>query len=226
MACQTFSIALQEFWQAASTLVRACCTCAWSGASASALSASSAASTVWSSIGHPAAHLSASTAQQLLSILVSLWRAIAGAAAWPCSPLLAVAPSYWCALALSLLALSIYSPPVWLARLAQRATGVIFDFVALADDDARRSGSSGTAQRLGGRRKFVALTIDDGPCPHTTQKVLEQLEKHGARATMFVIGSHVEEIDRIGAGSGKVDLGRQVLRNMVVQGHELGNHTW
>jgi peptidoglycan/xylan/chitin deacetylase (PgdA/CDA1 family) len=47
-----------------------------------------------------------------------------------------------------------------------------------------------------------------------------------AHATHFVIGSHVIQCDRVGAGIGRVSFGRTLLRQMLADGHELGNHTW
>lgn len=58
----------------------------------------------------------------------------------------------------------------------------------------------------------VALTFDDGPS-EWTDGLLDILAAHGARATFFVIGSLVD---------GRHD----VLRRMVAEGHEIGNHTW
>jgi peptidoglycan/xylan/chitin deacetylase (PgdA/CDA1 family) len=57
----------------------------------------------------------------------------------------------------------------------------------------------------------VTLTIDDGPDPLTTPPLLDLLERHGARATFFIITSRV-------AGN------EALLRRMVANGHELGNH--
>jgi peptidoglycan/xylan/chitin deacetylase (PgdA/CDA1 family) len=42
----------------------------------------------------------------------------------------------------------------------------------------------------GGRRRFVALTFDDGPGPYTG-KVLRELRRAGAHATFFVVGDSV-----------------------------------
>ena len=42
----------------------------------------------------------------------------------------------------------------------------------------------------GGRRRFVALTFDDGPGPYT-DKVLGELRRAGAHATFFVVGDSV-----------------------------------
>jgi peptidoglycan/xylan/chitin deacetylase (PgdA/CDA1 family) len=58
----------------------------------------------------------------------------------------------------------------------------------------------------------IALTFDDGPSAWT-EAVLDTLVVHGARATFFVIGSLAA--DRA-----------HVLQRMIVDGHEVGNHTW
>jgi peptidoglycan/xylan/chitin deacetylase (PgdA/CDA1 family) len=60
---------------------------------------------------------------------------------------------------------------------------------------------------------LVCLTFDDGPSPWTLP-ILEQLERHGARATFFAIG---EQIDAEGAAT---------LRRLVESGCEVQNHTW
>jgi peptidoglycan/xylan/chitin deacetylase (PgdA/CDA1 family) len=62
------------------------------------------------------------------------------------------------------------------------------------------------------RGKTVWLTIDDGPHPEDTPKLLELLKKHNARATFFVIGRQVEK---------HPELARAILRD----GHTLANHT-
>jgi peptidoglycan/xylan/chitin deacetylase (PgdA/CDA1 family) len=60
-------------------------------------------------------------------------------------------------------------------------------------------------------QKFIALTIDDGPNRVTTTKILDVLDKYGARATFFVIGENLR---------GNED----IVQRMVDNGHELGNH--
>jgi peptidoglycan/xylan/chitin deacetylase (PgdA/CDA1 family) len=66
-------------------------------------------------------------------------------------------------------------------------------------------GSRGTNQ--------VALTFDDGPDPASTPKLLALLERHGIRATFFVIGQRAARHP-------------DLIRAMVRQGHEIGNHSW
>ena len=58
---------------------------------------------------------------------------------------------------------------------------------------------------------LVALTIDDGPRPQTTDEILDVLAEYDAKATFFVIG------DRISANTATV---QRIHR----EGHELGNH--
>jgi peptidoglycan/xylan/chitin deacetylase (PgdA/CDA1 family) len=58
---------------------------------------------------------------------------------------------------------------------------------------------------------LVALTIDDGPDPVTTPRILEVLEAHGARATFFILGDRVE--------------GNEAIVDAIHEaGHEIGNH--
>lgn len=74
-----------------------------------------------------------------------------------------------------------------------------------------RPGVDGLATRGEAVGKRVALTFDDGPSAYTP-RVLRALRRHEAHATFFVIGSQIE--------------GREeVLRRMVRDGHEIGNHS-
>lgn len=58
--------------------------------------------------------------------------------------------------------------------------------------------------------KIVALSIDDAPSQYTPE-ILRLLKTNDATATLFVIGSHVD---------GRAD----ILRDLVANGNELGNH--
>lgn len=57
----------------------------------------------------------------------------------------------------------------------------------------------------------VALTIDDGPHPELSPRILDLLAEHDAHATFFLMGA------RVPGNEG-------VVRRMVREGHELGNH--
>ncbi len=68
------------------------------------------------------------------------------------------------------------------------------------------------ARGIDPNRPMVALTFDDGPQP-STEKVLEVLDRFGARATFFILGKNI-------AGN------EETLRNIARGGHELGTHSW
>jgi peptidoglycan/xylan/chitin deacetylase (PgdA/CDA1 family) len=57
----------------------------------------------------------------------------------------------------------------------------------------------------------VALTIDDGPDPVATPKILDILKQHDARATFFLISSRIPGNE-------------EVVARTVEEGHELANH--
>lgn len=61
-------------------------------------------------------------------------------------------------------------------------------------------------------RREVWLTIDDGPDPESTPKILDLLDAHGARATFFLIGDKVQR---------HPELVTEILR----RGQTIGNHT-
>lgn len=62
-------------------------------------------------------------------------------------------------------------------------------------------------------RQAVALTFDDGPIPGKTQELLSILQANQAPATFFLIGD-------------KVHAHPELVRQMVAEGHEIGNHTY
>jgi peptidoglycan-N-acetylglucosamine deacetylase len=62
-------------------------------------------------------------------------------------------------------------------------------------------------------RGAVALTIDDGPDPAVTPRVLDLLAARGARATFFCIGERVRR---------HADLAREIVR----RGHCIENHSY
>jgi peptidoglycan/xylan/chitin deacetylase (PgdA/CDA1 family) len=64
-----------------------------------------------------------------------------------------------------------------------------------------------------GRGRLLALTYDDGPNPRWTPELLDLLEKHGVKATFFVVGKYVEQHP-------------ELVRRTRAEGHALGNHTY
>ncbi len=61
-------------------------------------------------------------------------------------------------------------------------------------------------------RKEVWLTIDDGPDPASTPRLLDILRERGARATFFVVGEQVARHP-------------ELARRIASEGHTIGNHT-
>ncbi|MGQ3675833.1 polysaccharide deacetylase family protein [Xanthobacter sp. TB0139] len=60
---------------------------------------------------------------------------------------------------------------------------------------------------------YIALTFDDGPNPETTPRLLDMLKERGVKATFFVLGTRAAKHP-------------EILRRMVEEGHEIGNHSW
>jgi peptidoglycan/xylan/chitin deacetylase (PgdA/CDA1 family) len=58
----------------------------------------------------------------------------------------------------------------------------------------------------------VAITIDDGPDPEVTPRVLSQLARHRAQATFFCVGVRVERY-------------AELAREIVARGHTIENHS-
>ena len=61
-------------------------------------------------------------------------------------------------------------------------------------------------------RREVWLTIDDGPDPEDTPRILELLQEHGGRATFFVIGENAVRYP-------------ELIRAIIASGHEVAHHT-
>ena len=66
--------------------------------------------------------------------------------------------------------------------------------------------------RAAAARREVAITIDDGPDPKITPRVLDVLEQHSAKATFFCIGERVQRY-------------AELTREMVRRGHSIENHS-
>jgi len=60
---------------------------------------------------------------------------------------------------------------------------------------------------------YVAMTFDDGPHPQNTPRLLNMLRDRNIKATFYVIG-------------GNVDRHPHIVRRIVAEGHEIGNHTY
>ncbi len=75
---------------------------------------------------------------------------------------------------------------------------------------SRIFGRTLTAPRRAGE---IALTFDDGPNPVWTPRLLEVLDRHGVKATFFLVGKYASQ--------------EPVLTKLLSNnGHLIGNHTW
>ncbi len=61
-------------------------------------------------------------------------------------------------------------------------------------------------------RKVLAITFDDGPHPENTPRLLDMLKERKIKATFYVVGNMVK-------------YSPDLLRRMIAEGHEIGNHT-
>ncbi len=67
--------------------------------------------------------------------------------------------------------------------------------------------------RVETNKKVVALTLDDGPDPKYTPKVLKLAREKHIKLTFFLVGREIE-------------LHPELARQEVAAGHVIGNHTW
>lgn len=63
------------------------------------------------------------------------------------------------------------------------------------------------------QQKIVAITFDDGPYLPYTEQLLDLLKEYQVPATFFVIGRNAVKHP-------------EMIRRLVAEGHQLGNHTW
>jgi len=69
-----------------------------------------------------------------------------------------------------------------------------------------------TYTRVKTSKKVVAITFDDGPHPENTPRLLDMLKARKIKATFYVVGDMVK-------------YSPDLLKRMVDEGHEIGNHT-
>ena len=80
------------------------------------------------------------------------------------------------------------------------------------EKDNEKEQNTGDIAKLDPDGKYVALTFDDGPHPEVTPRILDELKKHHAKATFFMLGSQVEYYPSLAA-------------KVAEEGHEVANHT-
>lgn len=60
---------------------------------------------------------------------------------------------------------------------------------------------------------YLAMTFDDGPSAQSTPQLLDPLKARRLKATCFLVGQNVQAHP-------------ELVRRIVADGHEVGNHTW
>jgi peptidoglycan/xylan/chitin deacetylase (PgdA/CDA1 family) len=87
------------------------------------------------------------------------------------------------------------------------ATGLGYSAMAPRSQWFGRTFTGGTAAA-----RQIALTFDDGPNDSQTLELLEALDKHGVKATFFMVGRYV-------------NLHPRIAETVARAGHAIGNHT-
>lgn len=83
---------------------------------------------------------------------------------------------------------------------------VFIPFISAADEKM-------IYKSVSNRDMKIALSFDDGPHPEQTEDILSILNKYNVKATFFVVGQNA-------------DYYPDILRQVVEEGHEIGNHTY
>lgn len=87
--------------------------------------------------------------------------------------------------------------------LSRRTLGLEFDDLLALGCNVIRQLDPATAA--------IALTFDDGPSEHATPAILDLLDRHGARATFFMIGENAARHPGL-------------VREVAARGHAIGSH--
>ncbi len=91
------------------------------------------------------------------------------------------------------------------------ALGSLAIFCAISGSPGQELPAADPPAKISAR--LVALTFDDGPSIRYTPQILDILAKDSIKATFFVIGKNVQKRP-------------EILKRIVSQGHQIGNHTW
>jgi peptidoglycan/xylan/chitin deacetylase (PgdA/CDA1 family) len=74
------------------------------------------------------------------------------------------------------------------------------------------TGSAVSYSRVSMNEPYIAMTFDDGPHATNTPRLLDMLRERNIKATFYVVGTNARQYPHI-------------LRRMINEGHEIGNHT-
>ena len=146
---------------------------------------------------------------ELFGIKVRVTPSNSGPRRWLSSPALSTSAVVHAGAAAAL----VIDPPSWAWAIAALAANHGVLTAAGLWPRSRLLGPNWTRLPAASRaRGEVAITIDDGPDPAVTPRVLAQLEEQAAKATFFCVGERVER---------HADLAREIVR----RGHTIENHS-
>ena len=128
---------------------------------------------------------------------------------WPLPPLLQATAAVHAGAA----GLTLAAPALWPHALAALvANHAVLAFTGLWPRSTALGANVLRLPTASAARGEIALTIDDGPDPEVTPRVLDLLDAAGAKATFFCIGARARE---------HADLAREIVR----RGHSVQNHS-
>jgi peptidoglycan/xylan/chitin deacetylase (PgdA/CDA1 family) len=131
-------------------------------------------------------------------------------ASWTPAPLAHITFWVYAGTALTVIA----APALWPWAVAVLMANHLVLFVAVMLPRSRMLGPNIThLSEAAVRRGEVALTFDDGPDPDVTPRVLDLLDRHGAKASFFCVGERA---------AAHPDLVREIVR----RGHSVENHSY
>ena len=104
------------------------------------------------------------------------------------------------------------SATIDLPETGELETGELHISIAREHPANRTARFTGVISSTETRGKVIALTFEDGPHAKNTPALLDFLKERGVKATFFLVGRSVERHP-------------EIVRRMVAEGHEIGNHT-
>jgi len=105
-------------------------------------------------------------------------------------------------------------PSTWLWVIAILAANHLVLTVAVFFPRAQLLGSNvNCLPAAAASRREVSLTFDDGPDPKTTPRILELLDRHGAKASFFCVGE-------------KACAHPEIVKDIARRGHSVENHSY
>jgi peptidoglycan-N-acetylglucosamine deacetylase len=111
-------------------------------------------------------------------------------------------------------ALTLIASPEWWPWLlaALLANHLVLTAIVIAPRNRLLGDNLVTLPRSSSEHGYVALTFDDGPDPDVTPRVLELLDRYGAKASFFCIGQRAAAYP-------------EIVREIVRRGHSVENHS-